>query len=57
MTSLATATFLLLVHPSVAAKSVAELIQLARDKPGQLNYASSGVGTPPHLAGEMLKYS
>lgn len=52
---LGTATFLLMVHPSVPAKSVAELIQLAREKPGRLNYASAGVGTPPHLAGEMLK--
>jgi tripartite-type tricarboxylate transporter receptor subunit TctC len=50
-----TATFLLVVHPSVPAKSVAELIQLARQKPGQINYSSAGVGTPPHLAGEMLK--
>lgn len=55
VTLLATATFYLLVHPSVPAKSVSELIQLAREKPGQLNYSSSGPGTPPHLAGEMLK--
>lgn len=55
VTLLATATFYLLLHPSVPAKSVLELIQLAREKPGQLNYSSAGPGTPPHLAGEMLK--
>jgi len=55
VTLLATATFYLLLHPSVPAKSVSELIQLAREKPGQLNYSSAGPGTPPHLAGEMLK--
>jgi tripartite-type tricarboxylate transporter receptor subunit TctC len=55
VTMLGTAMFFLLVHPSVPARSVAELIQLAREKPGQLNYSSSGVGTPPHLAGEILK--
>ena len=55
VTLLATATFYLLIHPSVPAKSVPELIQLAREKPGQLNYSSSGPGTPPHLAGEMFK--
>ncbi|MGZ5152765.1 MAG: tripartite tricarboxylate transporter substrate-binding protein, partial [Burkholderiales bacterium] len=55
VTLLATATFYLLVHPSVSAKSVSELVQLARERPGQLNYSSSGVGTPPHLAGEILK--
>jgi tripartite-type tricarboxylate transporter receptor subunit TctC len=52
---LGTATFLLVIHPSVPAKSVAELIRLARENPGRLNYSSAGVGTPPHLAGEMLK--
>ncbi len=55
VTGLATATFLMLVHPAVPAKTVTEFIQLARDKPGHINYASSGVGTPPHLAGEMMK--
>jgi len=38
----------------VPAKSMAELVKLAKDKPGVLNYASAGVGTPAHLAGEML---
>jgi tripartite-type tricarboxylate transporter receptor subunit TctC len=51
----ASSPFLLLVHPSVPARSVPELIALARSRPAQLNYASSGNGTPPHLAGEMFK--
>ncbi len=46
---------LLAVHPSVAAKSVAELISLARAKPGGLSYASAGAGTASHLAGELFK--
>ena len=45
----------LVVHPSVPVKSVQELIALAKSKPGQLNYASSGIGTPPHLGGELFK--
>ena len=55
VTLLATATFYLLVNPSMPANSVTELIQLARAKPGQLNYSSAGTGTPPHIAGEMFK--
>ena len=51
----ATSPFIMSVHPSVPAKSVKELIALAKSKPGQLVYSSSGNGTPPHLAGEMFK--
>jgi tripartite-type tricarboxylate transporter receptor subunit TctC len=47
----------LAVHPSVPAKSVAELISLAKSKPGTLNYASAGNGTLPHIEGELLKAS
>src|SRR6267142_4126666 len=47
---------LLVVHPSVPANNVKELIALARNSPGKLNYASSGPGTPYHMAGELFKY-
>jgi len=45
----------LVVHPSVSANSLGDLIKLAKDKPGKLNYASSGPGTPYHMAGELFK--
>jgi tripartite-type tricarboxylate transporter receptor subunit TctC len=45
----------LVVHPSVGASSVADLIKLAKASPGKLNYASSGPGTPYHMAGELFK--
>lgn len=45
----------LVVHPSVAASSVQELIALAKAQPGELNYASPGSGTPHHLAMELFK--
>ena len=48
-------TYLLVVHPSVPANSVKELIELAKSKPGSLSFASSGVGAPPHLAGVMFQ--
>jgi tripartite-type tricarboxylate transporter receptor subunit TctC len=48
--------FLLVVHPSVAAKSVQELVALAKSKPGALNYGSSGNGSPQHLGTSMLQY-
>jgi tripartite-type tricarboxylate transporter receptor subunit TctC len=47
--------FLFVAHPSLPAKSVKELIALARARPGQLLYASAGNGSPPHLSGELLK--
>ena len=46
----------LVVHPSVQASNLRELIALAKSKPGQLNYASSGTGTPYHMAGELFKH-
>src|SRR4029077_16675904 len=45
----------MVVHPSVPAKTLGEFIALAKAKPGQLSYASSGPGTPYHMAGELFK--
>src|SRR5258705_12559077 len=45
----------LVAHPSLPARSLQELIQLARAKPGQLSYASNGTGTSAHMAGELLQ--
>ncbi|HZA94854.1 MAG TPA: tripartite tricarboxylate transporter substrate binding protein [Burkholderiaceae bacterium] len=45
----------LVVHPSVPANNLAELLRLAKSKPKELNYASSGNGTPYHMAGELFK--
>jgi tripartite-type tricarboxylate transporter receptor subunit TctC len=52
---LAAAPVILVVHPSVAAKSVADLVALAKAKPGGLSYASGGNGASTHLAGELFK--
>ena len=46
---------IMVVHPSVPAKDLKEFIALAKSKPGELNYASSGPGTPYHMAGELFK--
>ena len=47
---------LIVVHPSLPARSMKEMIALARARPGQINYASNGVGTLSHLAMELVKY-
>jgi tripartite-type tricarboxylate transporter receptor subunit TctC len=49
-----TAAVILVVHPSTGVSSVQELIALAKSKPGEILYASTGVGTAPHLSGELL---
>lgn len=49
------ADLVFVAHPSVAANNVGELLKLAKQRPGKLNYASSGTGTPYHMAGELFK--
>ena len=55
VTLLARIQFLLVVHPSVPAKSVAEFVAYAKAHPGELNFGSSGTGSPQHLGGELLQ--
>ncbi|HEV7803136.1 MAG TPA: tripartite tricarboxylate transporter substrate binding protein [Burkholderiales bacterium] len=55
VTMVNSAPLLLVVHPSIAAKSVKELVAYAKSHPGQLNYGSGGVGSTPHLSGELFK--
>jgi tripartite-type tricarboxylate transporter receptor subunit TctC len=55
VTLLATSAFILVVNPALPAKSVKELIALAKAKPGQLNYGSSGSGSSLHMTGELFK--
>src|SRR5262249_26374633 len=50
-----TGTYVLVVHPSVPARSVKQLIALAKGRPGQLNFASSGPGDTNHLSGELFQ--
>ena len=47
--------YVLIVHPSLPVKTAADLIKLARTKPGRIDFASSGSGSTPHLAGELFK--
>ena len=55
VTLLATAQYILVVHPSVPANSVKELIAVLKQKPRSLNFASAGVGSPLHLAAELFQ--
>lgn len=55
VTSVGSSQYVLLVHPSMRVKSVQEFLAIARRQPGAINYATSGVGSTPHLAGELLK--
>lgn len=52
---LATAQYILVLHPSVPAAALKDFVALAKQKPGAYNYASAGVGSPLHLAAELLK--
>lgn len=55
VTMLASAPYIFAVHPALPVRSMKELIALAKSRPGQLNYASGGSGTGPHMAMELLK--
>ena len=57
VTLMATLPFIAVVHPSLPAKSLAELVQLARAQPGKINFASAGIGTTTQLAAELFKLS
>jgi tripartite-type tricarboxylate transporter receptor subunit TctC len=54
ITRIATASNVLVINPDLPARTVAELMALAKASPGRINYASAGVASPAHLAGEML---
>ena len=52
---LATGPVVIVVHPSIPARTVKDLVELAKKRPGQLNFGSPGVGSSPHLTGELFK--
>lgn len=52
---LATGPVVIVVHPSIPARTLKELVELAKKRPGQLNFGSPGVGSSPHLTGELFK--
>ncbi|MCX7158846.1 MAG: tripartite tricarboxylate transporter substrate-binding protein, partial [Proteobacteria bacterium] len=56
ITQVARVPMLLVVHPSLPAKNVKELVALAQSKPNGLNFASGGIGASQHLAGELFKF-
>jgi tripartite-type tricarboxylate transporter receptor subunit TctC len=53
---LVVSAMMLAVHPSVPANSVADLVRLAKEKPGQINFGSAGTGSPPHMAAELFRH-
>ena len=55
ITRVVVSPMLLAVHPELPVRSIADLIRIAREKPGQLTFGSGGTGTPPHLASELFK--
>lgn len=55
ITLIGTSSYLLVIHPSLPVTSARQLIALAKSKPGQLTYASAGIASAPHLAGELFK--
>ena len=55
VTAAAIVPIIMIVHPSVPVKSIEELIQYAKARPGQLSYASSGAGATPHISGELFR--
>ena len=55
LTQVVAVHFVMVAHPSLPAKNVKDVIALARARPGQINYSSSGPGGAPHLGGELLK--
>ena len=57
VSQVAAAPYVLLVHPTVPARSVKELVALARSRPGRMNFASGGNGTGLHMAGELLNFT
>jgi tripartite-type tricarboxylate transporter receptor subunit TctC len=56
VTQLAASPLILSVHPSFPARSVKELVALLKARPGEIDYGSSGNGSPPHIAAELFKY-
>lgn len=55
VTQLATSPSLVVVHPSLPARSIGELVRLAKTRPGAIHFASGGIGTPTFVAGELFK--
>ena len=56
VTNMASTPGIVVVHPSVPAKNIKDLVALAQARPGQLRHGSTGIGSPHHLAGELFKY-